>query len=404
MPEKVLSATNPTALPSIEGPSTPGTYFLRVWLEDQVGFSGPAAVTPIPHDTVPPAAPQGLQVAAPDTPRSADGFDLRWHDLTDAGSPIDAAHYQVIDGAGEVVVPTQTVSGDNVESVPNLEAPSQAGSDQLRLWLSDAEGNAGAPVIAPLSYDCARSPVSGGAQLATDLSGQPAQTVQQGQGATLSGSLRDASLGPVIGAPLCVFSQVEDDPRRDFLGLAFTDAAGSYRFAIAAGPSRTLSALYRDGHRDLRSSAELRTQVKPALRARRAVIRNGQVAHLEGEIPGPRNDDVVIVLQVKQGDGWLAFRRYRTRDGGHFEADYLFRRTTHPTTYEMRAQVRESGGYPYLEGDSNPLFLKVVPDKHRVRKHCRAGRRLVRRRGKATCGRKLGHLTEHNHHRRSGLT
>jgi hypothetical protein len=88
VPEKVVSATSPTALASIEGPEKPGAYTLRVRLEDSVGLIGPASEAPIPHDTVPPAAPQGLQVAAPDTARSAEGFDLRWHDIADAGSPI----------------------------------------------------------------------------------------------------------------------------------------------------------------------------------------------------------------------------------------------------------------------------------------------------------------------------
>jgi hypothetical protein len=91
----------------------------------------------------------------------------------------------------------------------------------------------------------------------------------------------------------------------------------------------------------------------------------------------------VIVLQVKQGEGWLAFRRYRTRGGGRFEADYLFRRTSRPTTCEMRAQVRESSGYPYVEGDSDPLYLRVLPKQ--AAKPCPKGKRRVRakRKGKA---------------------
>jgi len=194
--------------------------------------------------------------------------------------------------------------------------------------------------------------------------------------------------GDIAGAPLCVFSQLAGDGERQFLGIAITGSRGDYRFAIAAGPSRTLSAVYRPGQRQIDAKATLRTRVKPTLRAARQIVRTGEAAHLSGEVPGPRNDDVVIVLQVKQGDGWLAFRRYRTRGGGHFEADYLFRRTTRPTTYEMRAQVRESTGYPYLEGDSDPLFLRVLPKRATARKACPAGRRLVKRRGKAKCVRK----------------
>ena len=177
----------------------------------------------------------------------------------------------------------------------------------------------------------------------------------------------------MAGAPLCVFEQVEDDPARRYLGLAYTDAAGRYRFAVSPGPNRTLRAVYRPGHRRLVAQADVKTRVKPTLRARKSVIHNGQVAHLEGQIPGPRNDDVVIVLQVRQGKGWLAFRRYRTRGGGRFRAAYPFHRTTKTTTYEFRAQLRESGGYPYLQGDSDPIALKVLPKaRHSAGEHRQA--------------------------------
>jgi len=377
-PKRTLSATNPTALSAIEGPATPGAYTLRVWLEDQVGHVGAPASAPVPHDTTPPAAPQALQVAAPDSPRSAEGFDLRWRNIVDAGSPIEAAHYRIEAGGG-VVVPAKTVGGHNPEAVQSIEAPNARGSFAVRLWLSDAEGNVGAPTTAPLSYECVRSSVGGGRQLTASLAGEAQRQVAQGQGVVLTGELRGEG-GDIAGAPLCIFEQVSGEAARGFLGIAITGSRGDYRFAIAAGPNRTLRALYRPGQRRLAAEARLRTQVKPTLGARKQVIRTGEAAHLYGSIPGPRNDDVVIVLQVRQGKGWLAFRRYRTRGGGRFEADYLFRRTTSPTTYEMRAQVRESGGYPYVEGDSEPLYLRVLPK--RAAKPCPRGKRRVKARAK----------------------
>jgi hypothetical protein len=74
---------------------------------------------------------------------------------------------------------------------------------------------------------------------------------------------------------------------------------------------------------------------------------------------------------------------------GHFEADYLFRRTVKPTNYEMRAQVRETVGYPYRQGTSEPLVLRIVPGsakRPRARhRSCARGRHLVKRRGKVRC-------------------
>ncbi len=398
-----VSGDNVQAIDNLPTPAQRGHYKLRVWLEDEEGNVGAASTAPLPIDTTPPAAPQRLQVAAPDTPRSSEGFDLRWSDLADDGSPIDAAHYEVLDGSGHVVVPTQTERGRGVSTIAAIQAPDPSGSSTLRLWLEDQEGNSGAPATVPLSYECARSPVGGGAHLDASLS---ADAVSQGQGASFTGALRQSSGAPVTGAPLCVFEQVEGEDARRYLGLAYTDAAGDYRYAVAPGPNRTLRAVYRPGNRRLVAEAQLKTKVKPTLQARKPVIHNGQVAHLEGQIPGPRNDDVVIVLQVRQGKGWLAFRRYRTRGGGHFEAAYPFHRTTRPTTYEFRAQQRESGGYPYMEGDSDPVALKVLPKTKHL--HCAKGRRrgaskqsksgssaqrakrrhlssLVKRHGKARC-------------------
>ncbi len=167
------------------------------------------------------------------------------------------------------------------------------------------------------------------------------------------------------------------------------------RHAKASTAGSTQRQAGRLGHRRLVAQAEVKTRVKPTLRARKSVIHNGQVAHLEGQIPGPRNDDVVIVLQVRQGKGWLAFRRYRTRGGGRFRAAYPFHRTTKTTTYEFRAQLRESGGYPYLQGDSDPIALKVLPKaRHRqasIAKRCARARRALHRRPTARALRHRAH-------------
>ena len=373
-PAQTLSATNPTSLSEVEGPAAPGNYRLRVWLEDQVGHVGPAATAPIPRDTTPPAAPQGISVAAPQTTRVAEGFDLRWQNIADAGAPIDAAHYQVRNGAGAVVVATRHVSGANVQAIESIETPNERGVFTLRLWLTDAEGNVGAPATAPLSYRCPRSPVSGGQQLSADFGESVAKTVSQGEGASLRGELRGVG-GDIGGAPLCVFSRVATEGARQFLGIAISGSRGDYRFAIAPGPSRELEVLYRAGQRELAASAHLQTVVKPTLRAARSVVRNKTYARFSGEIPGPRNNQVVIVLQVRQGNGWLAFRRYRTRGDGRYELAYYFRRTTRPTVYEVRAQVRETVGYPYVQGDSDPILLRVLPDKRRGRANPAAARK-----------------------------
>lgn len=360
--EHLLAGTNPTELRNIEGPAKAGDYGLRVWLEDEVGLSGPAAIAPIPHDTVPPAAPQEVAVTAPSTPRTSQGFDVRWHNITDGGSPITAVHYQVLDMAGEVAVPTASTGSDNPQTIEALQTPRERGRYTLRLWLSDAEGNVGAPVDVPLAYDCIRSEVAGGLVLnagAGDGS-ESSAVLDEGRGSTVGGTLR-GSEGGVSDAALCVFSSVITDQGSEFLGIAMTGGDGGYRFGIAPGPSRNIEVRYRSGQREIAARASFLTTVHPTFRAKRKVVRNGHFARFSGEIPGPHNDQVVVVLQVKSGKGWRVFRRYRTREGGRFLMRYRFTRTTTPTTYLMRAQVRSTVGYPYLQGNSSPLPLRVVP-------------------------------------------
>ena len=119
-PEKVLSGTNPTEVANIEGPAKAGAYRLQVWLKDSVGFSGQPAEVAIPHDTTPPAAPQELHVAG-QTSHWADKVDLRWSNIVDEGSPIDAAHYRFLDAGGDPVGATQTVSAENPKALSGLE-------------------------------------------------------------------------------------------------------------------------------------------------------------------------------------------------------------------------------------------------------------------------------------------
>jgi hypothetical protein len=363
VPEKIVGGTNPTKLDAIEGPKAAGDYRLRVWLEDQVGFAGPVATVPIPHDTTPPAAPQDVSVTAPDTPRSAQGVDVRWRNIVDAGAPIDAVHYEVVNGGGKVVVPAVTVSGANPQGVSNLDTPRDRGEYTLRLWLSDAEGNVGAPVKVPIAFDCTRSDAGAAASLSAGLGKKAKDSLllPQGKATTISGQLA-ASGGPLGNAPLCVFSRVVTSNERRFVGVAMTDDDGSYRFPIADGPSRDLSVVYRPDSRELAARASVETKVKPTFRlVGKGPVHNKERAVFKGSIPGPENEKVVVVLQVKSGKGWRVFRRARTHKGGRFTLRYLFTQTYRPTTYTMRAQVRAQSGYPYRAGESESIPVPVRP-------------------------------------------
>jgi hypothetical protein len=217
-------------------------------------------------------------------------------------------------------------------------------------------------VSAPLSYDCPRSEIGGGLTLTAGL-GKDAESsivVQQKESATLRGKLTGAS-GRIANAPLCVFSKVVTDQARQFAGIAMTGSDGGYQFAIGSGPSRDLTVAYRPDQRELTANATLKTRVHPTFRLRGKAVKNTGVAVFRGAIPGPDNEKVLVVLQVKSGKGWRVFRRYRTRTGGRFVMRYRFTQTFSPTTYIMRAQVRAQSGYPFEEGNSRSIPVPVEP-------------------------------------------
>ena len=301
-----LTGENVEALDGLAAPAQRGFYEARVWLSDEEGNTGAPASVPLPRDTTPPAAPQGLTVTPPTSSRSAEGFDVRWHDVADSGSPVDAVHYRVLDGGGKVVVATQTLTGSNLEAIGDLEAPRDPGADTLQLWLEDEEGNVGVPATAPLAYECVRSEGSGGNRLSVGLGerGEGDEVVPQGTGLTLHGRLSGDG-GAVANASVCVFSRVVTDNAREFLGLAMTGPDGGYSFGIPAGASRELSVLYRSGHREVGARASIETVVHPELKVRRKVVRNKRFARFAGCIPGPDNANVIVVLQVRRGKGWL---------------------------------------------------------------------------------------------------
>lgn len=365
-PAQAVGGANPTGIQTINGPEKAGDYRLRVWLEDEVGFVGPAATVQIPHDTTPPAAPQNLSVVAPKSPKGADGFDMTWHNLVDSGSPIDAAHYRVVDAGGAAVVPEKTVTGEDIEAIRSLDTPRDRGGFTLQLWLSDAEGNVGSPVSVPLVYDCVRDDVDSGALLSSGLGSDGAgrQLVRQGSGGLLVGKLLDGNGAPVVDAPICVFSQVVTDSVRKFLGVAITAADGSYEFAVKPGASRHLVVDYRSEHREISSKVQLVTKVRPTFEVEDTTLRNKGVARFRGTVPGPHNDFVQVVLQARKGNGWIVFRRFTTGKHGNYDGRYRFNRTHVATEYIMRALVGKQRGYPYHGGPSAPVPVIVYPQRH----------------------------------------
>ena len=143
VPEKVLSATNPTALAEHRrADQGRATTACGVWLEDQVGFSGPAADSADPprHDAARRAA--GPPVAAPDTPRA------RPRASTCAGTTSPTPARRSTPPTTRCWTPRarwscrpRPSSGDNIAGDRQTsKRPAQRGTYTLRLWLDRRRG------------------------------------------------------------------------------------------------------------------------------------------------------------------------------------------------------------------------------------------------------------------------
>jgi hypothetical protein len=214
-----------------------------------------------------------------------------------------------------------------------------------------------------LSADtCPSSNIQGGSRLSAGLGANQAETfaINFWEGTTLTGRLSDGDRG-VADASICVYSRVTTESHADLLGFLTTDQNGRYAITVPPGPSRTLTAVHKNEEGQIEAWTLLQSRAAPTLQIQDNVIRNKNFAYFSGEIPGPDNDGMVVVLQVRSGKGWLVFRRYVTREGGKFSMRYRFFRALQPTTYTMRAQVLGAPGYPSLEGNSAERSLHVLP-------------------------------------------
>jgi len=217
-------------------------------------------------------------------------------------------------------------------------------------------------VSVPLD-SCPVSQADNGVRLSAGLGTERTSTeiIRQGERTSFGGRLVGPDGRGVPGGLICIYAGVTTEEANELEGIVATDAQGRYEFLLPRGPSRNLTAVFRSGQGRLTAWGLLQVRAIPTLRFARGKVRDKHFVHFSGRIPGPHNDRVVVVLQVKQGKGWRVFRRYSTRNGGRYRLKYRFTRTFRPTTYVFRAQVLGAPGYPYLSGNSKPRKLHVLP-------------------------------------------
>ena len=194
---------------------------------------------------------------------------------------------------------------------------------------------------------------------ASFANGRAEATTASNRRISIRGALHGRSGHRLAGASICVFAAVEGGGT-EAEGSARTDDAGRFRYSPPRGPSRRLRLVFRHGREQVERTLTLRVRARPRLKVGpRSRLRNGQVAHFRGKLPGPGAGGRVVVLQAAVGARWQAFKSARSGPEGRFVARYRFRDTTSRRLYRFRAVVREQAGYPYLKGAS-PVRRVVV--------------------------------------------
>jgi hypothetical protein len=218
----------------------------------------------------------------------------------------------------------------------------------------------------------------GGAQLSAQFKKSESDkvTVPYDGGADLRGSLTTAEGSPVAGATLCIQESVLNSFHRVRGHQSVTtDANGHYKYEVRGGPSRQLLIGYRHDASQINQSVDYLAHARPEIKASRRKVHNGERVGLTGTVPGPNKDERVVVLQASApGSGrWLTFRKAITDKNGNWVSGYRFDHTNVATTYLIRALLPNQANYPYQEGASRPVRIRVKPGHRADHRHVHRG-------------------------------
>jgi hypothetical protein len=149
-----------------------------------------------------------------------------------------------------------------------------------------------------------------------------------------------------------------------------TSANGSFSYVLGPGPSRRITASYREFAQDATPTASVSASVlvtpSISLTITPTATTNGHTITFSGRVSGgdePRGG-LPLALEYLEGNRWMIYTLVQASPGdGRFLYRYTFRRTTQSITYTFRMAIPASGipGYPYQPAASPPRSVHVDP-------------------------------------------
>jgi protocatechuate 3,4-dioxygenase beta subunit len=253
----------------------------------------------------------------------------------------------------------------DTQSSPFHDGPNQIQACAVD-YATTSSPNIGCAATKTVQVDnsCPASKVPGGSDLTARFprSDKDTVTVRSRKSALMTGRLTDRSGDPLEGATLCM-SEATPGAQLTGVGTVKTNEAGRYRYTVGPGPNREVDVAYRFNRHELHRIAHYRAKVIPSLKLSSGQVKNGRRIHLFGRLPGPRNQDRIVVLQARypgKNQRWKTFQKARTDQEGQYTAPYRFLSTFVTTEYEMRAVAPRQNGYPFLAGQSRVRHIRVT--------------------------------------------
>ena len=250
------------------------------------------------------------------------------------------------------------------------------GVHNLKLQLEDAAGNATTFVDRTVTISNGRgapngTPATDDAQLTAYFAATRRQqlTTRFGRPAVVHGRLHDAGGTPIADAriELLATSRQPGAAAVDN-GVARTGADGAWMLILpGGGSSRTLEFRYRPYSNDATAAAQQRLLLKVRagvrLRIRPRVLRGARTIRFAGRLlgkPVPRRGKLVeLQARTKGTRRWITFKSVRSDARGRFRHRYTFRYPNRRVTYEFRARSRFETGYPYEQGASRVVRVRL---------------------------------------------
>ncbi len=356
-------------LKSVSGLSVPhaGSWTLRVWLHDAAGnadirnaappvhlrFDGDAPTASFaPAD---PANPTNITVSASDgTSGLASGTVEIKPTAASAWTPLPT---RLTDTGVAAVVPDETLRSGKYDL--RATVVDQAGNERSTAELPDGTAaRVSLPVRALTHLTAGHRTGAYSAQLRSRVNMRFNGRVK------LTGRLIDQQHHPVVHAALTVMQRtaLAGAPWKALKAI-HTGRTGGFAFRTAAGPSRFIRVRY-EGTPTVRPSQQdvtVRVAGASSLSASRRRLRTGHTVRFSGIVHGTDvKGGKLIQLQTRVGGRWQTFATAHTSTHGRWSYSYRFLHTRGDVTYAFRAALPQEHGYPYRNGQSSTVYVRVT--------------------------------------------